>query len=296
MITRRDLRESTRDILAGSRLFLGDGRSTDAFIDARLEADRIVCFACEIDRATLLSRPDEVVDAPAANRALSLARRRSDGEPIAYLFGSSFFCDLEFTVDDRVLIPRPETETLVDFACERAREIDRPGVLVDWCTGSGCVAIAFAKRCPSWRCLAVDISEDALAVATANAERHGVADRFFPILAATPRDADIAPNIADVITANPPYIPSHEIKDLETQVRDHEPTIALDGGASGLDVIELLISGIAPFMADGARAIFETAGAQQVRAIRDLCERSPLTFERSLRDHLGVERFSVVRR
>jgi release factor glutamine methyltransferase len=164
----------------------------------------------------------------------TLIHHRAANYPLPYLTGHAEFYGLDFEVTPEVLIPRPETETLVDLALAR-----RPAAIVDVGTGSGCVAVALAVHLPEATVCAIDISPAALAVAQRNVERHGVADRVRLMVGdvLSPR-----PSRADLIVSNPPYIPTGDCAALQASVRDHEPSLALDGGPDGLSVIEPLMA------------------------------------------------------
>lgn len=266
-----------------------------------LEADRVICCATGAGRAELHAHPERVLGRENFARTIELAVRRAGGEPMAYLAGSSFFCGRLYRVDRRVLIPRPETESLVAAASLAMSNVGENGTFADWCTGSGCIAIELLIAHPGWRAYAVDASRDALAVAQMNARRYGVADRLTLVECSHPDDAStiIAPASLDMVTANPPYIPTRAIDGLETQVRDFEPRIALDGGAGGVSVLFMLAESLPVYVKDGCAILFETGGAEQLDALeRFLSKRiqpPSAKMESRLIDHVGVERFAELR-
>lgn len=206
----------------------------------RLDAELLLGKVLGRDRVGLIvdARRELAPEELAAYRELILRRRKA--EPVSYILGVREFYGLSISVDARVLVPRPETETLVEVALRRTAESHLYGEALDLCTGSGCVAIAFARRRPTWRVLGVDVSEDALEVARRNAERLGAAwNAHFAwgdLGSALPPDTQF-----DLITANPPYIPSGEIETLRPDIREHEPRLALDGGADGLDIVRRIL-------------------------------------------------------
>lgn len=176
--------------------------------------------------------------------------RRASGEPVQYIIGSEGFYGLTLKVTSAVLIPRPETEILVQEIINRGRRLwplglSQPPLLADIGTGSGAIPVAVAVHCPAWRLAGVDISPAALQVAVANSETHGVAERisFYegdllePLLGNR-----ITP---DIVVSNPPYIPSADLSDLQREVRDYEPHLALDGGEDGLQFYRRLVTGLA---------------------------------------------------
>jgi release factor glutamine methyltransferase len=209
------------------------------FESPRLEAELLLGHALGKTRIDLIVQSELVLNAGELDRFRELVRRRRTAEPSAYLLGNREFYGIRLRVDRRVLIPRPDTETLVKVALERSRPRSAHGHALDLCTGSGCVAIAFARSRTGWSVTGVDISEAALHVAEDNALRVGnilglsfVRGDLFDALPA---------RHFDLITANPPYIPSAEIPTLDATVRDFEPMLALDGGTDGLDVMRRIV-------------------------------------------------------
>lgn len=265
--------------------------------DPHIEADRIVSLATGIDRAMMHAHPERVLTRAEFANAVQYGVRRATGEPTAYIVGTSYFCGHELAVDPHVLIPRTETERLVELAWSAALRIGDSGVFADWCTGSGCIAAVMLSRLPEWRCLAVDASSKALDVARENARRLGVEDRVSFVCCSDPADAeDAAGAPLDLIVSNPPYIPSTDIETLEPQVRGFEPRLALDGGMDGLDIVRLLLERLPALARDGAPILLETAGADQIRAIRDIADRcsAQVRFEGGETDHRGIERFALL--
>jgi release factor glutamine methyltransferase len=207
----------------------------DAVTDTPLlEAEVLLTHVMGVLRTTLLAHPERLLSADQLNDYQALIRRRAAGYPLPYLTGRIEFHGLEFEITPEVLIPRPETETLVDLALAR-----RPEAIVDVGTGSGCIAVALAVRLPRATVCAIEISPAALAVARRNMERHGVAGRVRLIAGdvLNPR-----PSPADLIISNPPYIPTGDCALLPTAIRNHEPRQALDGGPDGLAIIRRLLA------------------------------------------------------
>jgi len=260
---------------------------------ARLDAELLLGEALGLDRIKLIMESERPLANAELVRYRELIKRRRSGEPIAYILGRREFFALPFRVDRRVLIPRPDTEVLVEVALEATRERYMFGRQLDLCTGSGCVAVAFAKQRPTWHITAVDLSPEAAAVARENAVRAGVVhhvavlegDLFEPLL---PGER------FELITANAPYIPSGDIPGLEVDVREFEPHLALDGGADGLDIVQRIIQEAPRFLAtEGVLALeighdqaprvaslLEAAGYQNVARTRDLAG-----FERVVSGH-----------
>jgi release factor glutamine methyltransferase len=257
------------------------------------DADRLVCHVTGVSRASLHAHPERIVGEENFSRIIELSIRRATGEPLAYLIGSSFFCGREFAVSGRVLIPRPETEVLASYADALMKATGPEGVLADWCTGSGCIAVTLLADNPGWRAYAADASADALAVAAENASLHGVSDRLTLIECADPSEARsvVAARALDLFVANPPYIPTRDIAALETQVRGYEPALALDGGPDGLDVARSLLEKIPQFMKPSAPMLFETGGLEQIEAMKTFS--GALRLEKILPDHRDVGRFGL---
>jgi release factor glutamine methyltransferase len=249
----------------------------------RLDAEVMLAHVLKWQRVELYTHfTDEVADDP-RGRFRDLVRRRSEGAPVAYLVGRKEFYSLPFEVTPAVLIPRPESEfVVVEFlALTKALESVRA---VDVGTGSGCLAVASTHRHPGLRVVAIDISEEALAIARKNAVQHGVADRvdfrlgdrLGPVIGEGPFDA---------VISNPPYIPTSQIDRLEAGVRDYEPRLALDGGSDGLDMVKGLIEQSIPLLKPGGHLILEI-GTDQEKAVRDLIAAHPeLRLAPTIHDH-----------
>jgi release factor glutamine methyltransferase len=201
----------------------------------RLDAELLLGRVLKLDRIGLIMQAERPLAAAELSAFRELFKRRRTGEPIAYLLGEREFYGISLRVDRRVLIPRPDTERLVEVALDRTRPRSMLGAALDLCTGSGCVAIAFARTRPTWSVTAVDVSSDALTVATENAHRTG-AIRNLRLLEGSLFEP-VAGQRFDLVTANPPYIPSADIAGLPVDVQGFEPRLALDGGADGLDLV-----------------------------------------------------------
>ncbi len=219
----------------------------------RLEAELLLSNVIGLSRASLLAHPDQLLTLPHRTAYLSLLHSRASGYPLPYLIRHIEFYGLEFAVTPDVLIPRPETETLVDLA----RQF-QPRRIVDVGTGSGCIAVALAVHLPQARVFATDISASALRVAAANAHRHGVRERVHLVCAdlATPFAGPV-----DLVVSNPPYVAGHEWLSLPVSVW-HEPRLALDGGADGLEVVRRLLFTAPRILRPGGTLLVEIGAAQ----------------------------------
>jgi release factor glutamine methyltransferase len=261
---------------------------------ARLDAELLLSEALGFDRIKLIVEAERPLADDELGRYRDLIKRRRASEPIAYILGRREFFALPMVVDKRVLIPRPDTEILVETALRRTHERHLYGRMLDLCTGSGCVAIAFAKERPTWRVSAVDLSTDAAAVARENVQRAGVVHNVSvlegDLFAALPEGAQF-----ELITANPPYIPSAEIETLDADVRDFEPRLALDGGADGLHVMRRLIGQALDYLSPGGLLALE-GGFDQAPAVEALLEASGFREIVRSKDLAGVERVVSGRR
>ena len=273
----------------------GQARLIDAGIPpeaARIDAEVLARHLLGWDRATYVSERHRPVDRAFDTRYAALITRRVGREPVAHLVGYREFWGLELAVTPDVLIPRPETELVVETAL-RLRSA-RPGdfLLADVGTGSGCLAIALATEFPAARVIATDMSAAALDVAQANAARHGVADR---ITWYRGRDLAGAPRPVDLIVSNPPYVPAAAIDALAPEVRDHEPRIALNGGPDGTVALRAVIAD-----ADGALApdgdLIVEFGSDQESAFREIVAGTGLRVTRVVRDLQGLARVGVAAR
>lgn len=206
----------------------------------RLDADLLLGKVLELDRVQLYARSDQPVSEEERTEFRQLVKRRVAGEPVAYLVGHREFWGLEFSTDDRALIPRPETERLVEAALDRLPE-DESIRVADVGTGTGAVAVALADERPAWEMLATDVSSEALELAAQNVEHHGFGDRIEllegDLLDAVPEDW----RPVDAVVANLPYVPAGDRGDVMIDVRDHEPDQALFAGDGGVETIGRLI-------------------------------------------------------
>jgi len=247
----------------------------------RLDAELLLAHALETDRIRLVLDADRQLEPSELGRYRELIRRRRSAEPIAYILGRREFYGLSFVVDRRALVPRPDTEPLVEEALERTRARSMHGGALDLCTGTGCVAIAFAKARPTWRVTATDVSNDTAELAWENARRLGVVFSLGVLVGDL--FAPVSGQRFDLIVANPPYIPGADIAGLDADVRDFEPRVALDGGDDGLDFVRPIVAGAAAHLAprgvlaveighdQGPRvtALFERAGFRELSLRRD---------------------------
>ena len=251
----------------------------------QLDAEVLLAGALGVDRSALIIDPQRELPAEAARAFRTMVRRRTVArEPVAYLLGTKGFRRLELDVDSRVLVPRPETELLVEVASELVRE---GGRVADVGTGSGAIALALADERPDLDVVAVDSSEDALAVARANAARLGLAVTFLAGDLLGPVGGDL-----DAVISNPPYVAEGERATLQPEIR-HEPDEALFAGASGLEVVTRLIVQAA---ARGVGLLAVEVGAGQAVAVCHLATAAGFGRVEARADLAGIDRVVVARR
>ncbi len=259
----------------------------------RLEAELLLAHALGCSRIDLYVRNAEEPPEDVRARFRDLIKRRVEGTPVSRLLGKSEFFSLEFELTPDVLEPRPDTGWLVTEALTLLKPLDAPEVL-DVGTGSGCVAIAVARGHKTARLTAIDISPPALAVASRNAEKHKMAERIRLL------EGDLfAPLVPtekfDVIVSNPPYIPSADIDELDREVREHDPRLALDGGPDGFAVIERLLAGAAQHLKAGGHLLCEI-GHDQAEEARRRFAAAGWEITRTATDDGGHLRVVVARR
>jgi release factor glutamine methyltransferase len=250
------------------------------------EAQLLLGVALGLTRLDVLRGPGSPVTDVQRLRFKKLVDQRVARVPLAYLRGTQEFYGLEFEVSPDVLVPRPETELLVEYAVEALS--GQPGAtLVDVGTGSGCIAVVASVHLPNARAIAIDRSGEALKVALRNAHRHGMAARI-QFVCGDMLDA-IRGAHAEMIVSNPPYIPSKEVDQLQPEVRDHEPRLALDGGTTGLDFHTRLIAGARRVLKPGGWIGIEVAMGQ-APTVLELLTNAGFRNVRAKKDLAGIER------
>ena len=236
---------------------------------ARLDAELLLAHALGCRRIDLYARYDQVPTGEPLGRFRQMVKARGQRVPAKYLTGKAEFCSLALAVNPSVLVPRPETELLVERALQVLPD-EQERAAADLGTGSSAIAVAVATQRARARLVATDVSPEALAVARANAEQHGLTERI------EFREGDwfeaLEPGSAfDVILSNPPYVAEAELAQAMPEVRDHEPRVALDGGPDGLDALRVLVGGAAAWLKPGGWLIVEV-GAGQSEAVTGLAK------------------------
>lgn len=256
-----------------------DDFRTRGIENPRLDAEVIVAFALGVNRTQLIVDMFRPLAAEELATLRELVRRRRSREPVAYLRGQREFYGRNFKVDARVLVPRPDTETLVEVALARSAHVALSARVLDVCTGSGCVGITLARERPTTSVILADVSAEALAVAAENLVRTGAYN-------AAILKSDLLERVTgpfDLVTANPPYIATEEMTDLPPDVRDFEPRLALDGGHGGLVLMQRLVDDVPRVLAknavfavelglgqaDRVAAMFQKRGFEDVRIAKD---------------------------
>lgn len=275
----------------------------------RRQAEMLLAHVIGTDRLKLYMDPDRPAAPLELDTLRGLVKRALRDEPIQYLVGEEHFFGLKFKVDRRVLIPRPSTQTIVETVLQHARKNPGAGsvrdsdagrgiLIADICTGSGCIAAALAKHLPGARVVATDLSPDALEVARANIEAHGLTDRVDLLqgnLLDALRQHPVAGAVGSLqyLCSNPPYIPDHEWDAVDANVKDHEPTLALRGGPDGMDLVRPLIAQSPEFVAQSGLILIELAmsHADQAKALADATP--GWTNTRILKDSEGLPRVLV---
>lgn len=264
----------------------------------RLQIELLLAHVLKVPRLNLYLDFNRTLTEPELGTLRPMVKRRGNREPLQYIIGSTSFCGLEIHVTSAVLIPRPETELLAEraytFLTSSAALADKHVSFFELGTGSGCLAIALAFKCQAARGDSVDISKAALAVARENAERHQVSGRLQFLqgdgFAALARDLRF-----DLIVSNPPYIPTAEIATLAPEVRDHDPHVALDGGADGLKFYHRLAEEAGSFLRPNGKLMMEF-GDGQAQEIQRILTASRWAIEKVEADYSGRPRILIAHR
>ncbi len=269
------------EALVAGRRFLGED----------LDAEVLLRHVLQVDRTGLYIRPERLLSETELATYHNLLSRRAKGEPTAYLTGTREFMGLDFKVSSAVLIPRPETELLVETVLNTLRPLSGQACIVDVGTGSGAIAVSLAKYLPTAQIFALDISPAALALAEQNAIQQGVAERVTfrqsNLLSALP--VSLAGQV-DWVVANLPYIPSADIAQLQLEVVVHEPKLALDGGSDGLELYRVLIPQASQILKPGGKLIMEM-GWDQGPDLLNLLGGEDWKDAEIIKDYAGLDRF-----
>lgn len=280
------------DALREAAKLLGDA----GLAEPRREAGTLLSRALGRDLAFLVTHSDDALTASQVSEFRACVGRRAAGEPFQYIAGRQEFYGLEFEVTPDVLIPRPETELLVEAALELLQGSGAP-LLCDVGTGSGCIAVTLLHERGDARGFALDVSPAALVVAARNAARHGVGERLellvsdcFDVL----RSDELAGLRFDLVASNPPYVAESDIEGLQKEVRDHEPRVALTPGGDGLSVIRRLVAEAPLYLKPGGHMLIEI-GFDQHEQVAALIDPAVWTLLDIHRDLQGIPRTVALR-
>jgi release factor glutamine methyltransferase len=272
--------------------------STAGITNARLDAEVLLSHIIRKDRVWLITHRDDVLDDKDQRDFDRAVQRRTGREPLQHIIGNQEFWGLEFKVTPDVLIPRPETEFIIEAALTIAQDRNRQVRIIDLCTGSGCIAVSLAKELSASHIIATDASMRALAVARENARDHDVADRirflegdlFVPL-----EELDIRAGI-DIIVSNPPYVKSGDLPTLQPEVRDYEPEMALIAGPGGTEIAATIIKTAPEYLKKNGALIMEMGLGQAKTLTRMIEETGAYGKPEILKDLAGIERVIVARK
>ena len=293
-------------LLVKEMLTMGEKQLMDSDIaDATRDCKILYCYMMDIPFSKIILEYQEVLQDRLCDKYFELIDRRSKGEPVQYIMGCQEFMGLEFIVNENVLIPRQDTETLVEDALEiintgslRGEDMDvkrKEWDILDLCTGSGAIGVSLARIANKVNVICSDISEGAIKVAKENAQKHGLAKsmKFEQGDLFKPFNKHFHKQKFDMIISNPPYIKSSVIPTLQKEVCEHEPLSALDGGESGLDFYERIVSGVGSHLKKDGVLLMEIGNDQgeavsgllsrngeftSIRVLRDLAQRDRIVF------------------
>lgn len=269
-----------RALIQEGKNALSQAEIADADNDSWLLAEYIF----GITKASFYMKPDMRADEKTADRYREAIRQRAEKIPLQYITGHQEFMGLDFKVNSNVLIPRQDTELLVETAAGYINGLKRPVKVLDLCTGSGCIAISIDRLCPDAEVTAADISEQALQIAKENNHINNCNVKFI--------QSDLFQNVVgmfDVIISNPPYIETDVIKGLMDEVKNHEPLIALDGDRDGLKFYRNIIEGLDTYLCDGGKIFFEI-GYNQGKSVPELFNKCGYKNVMVLKDLSGNDR------
>lgn len=263
--------------------------------DARRDAATLLAHLIGRDHTYLITHAERDLAATDVARFRSYVERRAAGEPLQYITGHQAFFHLDFTVTPDVLIPRPETELLVELALELLDEVSEPPLVCDVGTGTGCIAISLLHERPHLRGVALDISPPALNIAAHNAARHGVRERLSLIASDGFAALEAERAQFSLIASNPPYVTGTAYDSLQREVREHEPRVALTPGGDGLDVVRRILTDAPRFLLSGGHLLMEI-GFDQHEAVRAMIDARVWTLLDIHKDLQGIPRTVALRK
>ena len=278
-----------QELLAYGKKILSDAEIENSSLDTEL----LLMKASAISREDILTYPEKIIDKDTADNFKRLVEMRAANMPLKYITNNCEFMSLDFYVDKNVLIPRPDTEILVEHVINEINEIgkdsEKPVQVLDLCTGSGCIAVSIAKYCENVKLLATDISSDVLSIAKRNAEKNGVSDKITFTRNDVLNEELLSETKFDVIVSNPPYILTADIEGLQPDIKQYEPISALDGGTDGLDFYRAITSNAPRLLNSGGKLIFEI-GFDQSAEVSALLSQNGFMNIQTLKDLSGNDR------
>jgi release factor glutamine methyltransferase len=272
--------------------------SENGVSNARLDAELLLSHVLNKNRAWLITHIHDALEGKNLQFFEGAVDRRARREPLQYIIGKQEFWGLEFRVTPDVLIPRPETELIIESALAIARDRHGPLTIIDLCTGSGCIAVSLAKELPSAQIIATDTSEKALGVARTNARAQNVAERirFFEGDLFEPLETLAVHGRVDIIVTNPPYIRAGDLNTLQAEVRDYEPETALIAGPDGTEVHRRIIGAAPHYLKPRGILIMEMGMGQSGALAAMIREQEQYGSFEVLKDLAGIERVLVARK
>ena len=275
------------DVIQRGAHFLA-GKGVDS---PRLQVELLLAHVLQLPRLKLYLNFEREISGAEVETLRAMVKRRGEREPLQHIVGTTSFCGLEIAVNRDVLVPRPETEGLAERGWNFLHKLGSPVRVLDFGTGSGCLAIALAVNCPAAEVLALDLSEKALACAQANAARHQVQERISFVQSGGFENVPVDSQF-ELFISNPPYVPSGEIQSLQPEVRDYDPHAALDGGKDGLDFYRYLADHAGQYLAPNARMMLEFGDGQESALPNIFTAR--WNIEAIDKDHSGRPRFLIL--
>ncbi|MDP6656939.1 MAG: peptide chain release factor N(5)-glutamine methyltransferase [Nitrospinaceae bacterium] len=276
-------------------------RLTQAGVDSpRMEAEVLLAGALGFGREEIYRRPERILNEDEKSVSRDFVGRRVRREPVAHILGHREFWSLDFKITPDVLIPRPETETLIETLLKLQAKLNAEAStgqvrrLLDIGTGSGIIAVVAAREITDCRVTATDLSPDALVVARENADTHDVSDQINFIQGDL--FAEVPETLYDFIVSNPPYIETKRLPDLMPDVRNFEPTAALDGGVDGLDFYRRIISKASDYLKEGGWLVFEIDETQAEAVSRLFCAEDKYETVNVTKDYSGYDRVVFARK
>jgi release factor glutamine methyltransferase len=260
----------------------------------RLQTELLLAHLLKLPRMSLYLNFERVLTPAETDALRELVKRRGQREPLQHIVGSTSFCGFEIAVNRHALVPRPETELLAEAGWQFLSTLNpQPSTALDFGTGTGCIAIALAAKCPNAKITALDISADALALAKENAEKNKVTERIEFVQGNGFAALKIEKQF-DLLISNPPYIASAEIATLQPEVRDFDPRAALDGGADGLDFYRMFATQAKPFLKPDGKIMLEF-GDGQADAIKAIFENEKWIVEAVKEDYSQRARIIIAK-